>query len=235
MVKLVFLCRRRPDVDRVRYRDLLLRGHVPLALRHHPTMRAYVVNVVEATPPGAPELDSVGELWFDSMADFRDRLYDSPEGRRVVERDVQGFLGAADAYATTEHVQKEPAPSAAVGERSPGVKLVCPVRRRADITHAAFVEHWLRHHVPLALRHHPGLSKYVTNMVDERLSPTGEDWDGIAELHFPSAAALAEGMFDSSAGERVIREDMARFIGHTLAYRAGEYVQKRQCPESAIR
>jgi uncharacterized protein (TIGR02118 family) len=227
MVKLVFLCRRRPDVDPVRYRDLLLRGHVPLALRHHPTMRAYVVNVVEATPPGAPELDSVGELWFDSLGDFRDRLYDSPEGRRIVERDVQSFLGGADAYATTEHIQKAPAGVVVTGGRSAGVKLVCPVRRRPDMTHAAFVEHWLGRHVPLALRHHPRLSGYVTNVVEGRLSPTGEDWDGIAELHFPSAAALAAGMFDSTDGERMVREDMARFIGHTLAYRVGEYVQKR--------
>src|SRR2546427_8553861 len=108
MVKLVFLCRRRPDLTHERYVARLLEGHVPLALRHHPTLRRYVVNIVEGTRGPAPPLDSIGELWFDTLADYRERLYDSPEGERAVARDVAGFLGDADAYATVEHVQRAP-------------------------------------------------------------------------------------------------------------------------------
>jgi len=227
VVKLVFLCRRRPDITHARYAELLLGGHVPLALRHHPTLRAYVVNVVEHTPPGAAELDSVGELWFDSLADYRDRLYDSPAGERIIAADVQAFMGGADAYVTSEHVQKAAPASGSPGVRSAGVKLVCPVLRRPGMTHDQFVAHWLERHVPLALTHHPGLAKYVTNVVDERLPRGGDPWDGIAELHFPSAAALAQGLSNSPAGEAAIRADMARFIGRTVAYRVAEYVQRR--------
>src|SRR5262245_10586004 len=122
MVKLVFLCRRRTDVTREEYVDRLLGGHVPIALRHHPTMRKYVVNVVEGHRAGAEELDSIGELSFDTIDDFRERLYDSDEGRRIVEHDVAGFLGGAHAYATREHVQKRPDGAPALGARSPGVK-----------------------------------------------------------------------------------------------------------------
>lgn len=226
MVKLVFLCRRRPDITPARYAELLLGGHVPLALRHHPTMRRYVVNLVEHTPPGAVELDSVGELSFDTLDDYRERLYDSPAGRSIIEGDVRGFMGGADAYATTEYVQKAPAAVPRPGGRSPGVKLVCPVLRRPGMTHAEFVTHWLERHVPLALAHHPGLVKYVTNVVDARLSPAGEAWDGIAELHFPSAEALAHGLFASAEGEQIVRADIARFIGRTTAYRVAEYVQE---------
>ena len=226
-MKLLFLCRRRPDITHARYVELLLGGHVPVALRHHPTLVQYVVNVVDRSPPGAAELDSVGELWFPSLADYRERLYDSPEGERIVRRDVAGFMGGSDAYATTEHVQKATAPAAPLGARSPGVKMICPIVRAAGLTHDAFVDHWLRHHVPLALRHHPGLVRYVTNVVDARLSPTGADLDGIAELHFASEAGRREGMFDSPEGERAIREDIPRFIGSTAAYDVGEYVQKR--------
>src|SRR5262249_16770786 len=92
MVKLFFFCRRRPDLTHERYAELVLRGHVPLALRHHPTLRTYVVNVVEGRRAGAEELDSIGELSFDSLDDFRERLYDSEDGRRVIERDVAGFM-----------------------------------------------------------------------------------------------------------------------------------------------
>jgi uncharacterized protein (TIGR02118 family) len=227
MRKLVFLCRRRPDLPPARYVELLLGGHVPIAMAHHPTLREYVVNVVESVPPGAPELDSIGELSFDTLEDYRTRLYDSPEGEAIVRRDVARFMGGADAYATTEHVQKDTTAAGTPGVRSPGVKLVCPLVRRPGLTHEAFVDHWLGRHVPLARAHHPGLVKYVTNVVDERLSPTGEPWDGIAELHFASAEDATSRMFDSAEGERLVREDIARFIGRAMAYRVAEWVQKR--------
>jgi uncharacterized protein (TIGR02118 family) len=224
LVKLVFLCRRRPDITSERYVELL-RGHVPLALRHHSTMRGYVVNVVEQTPSGAEELDSVGVLSFESLTDFRERLYDSAEGRAAVERDTRGFLGVAYAYATNEHVETGGDSDAPLGTRSPGVKLFCPLRRRIGMSHAEFIGHWRERHTPLVLRHHRGLSRYVTNVVDEKLSPDGAPWDGFAELCFTDARAL-ERPFDSPAGEHAIREDLARFVGRTAAYRVAEYVQK---------
>jgi uncharacterized protein (TIGR02118 family) len=226
MVKLIFLCRRRADISHEQYAERLLRDHVPLALTHHPTLRRYVVNIVDHSPDGFAPLDSIGELWFDSLADFRERLYDSDEGRRIVEADVRRFMGGADAYATTEHVQKSASDAPALGTRSPGIKLMCPVQRRAEMSHADFVAHWLTRHVPLALRHHPGMSAYLTNVVAEPLSPGGAAWDGFAELYFSSVEAFASGMFDSPDGERIIRADIARFIGRTAAYRVTEYVQK---------
>lgn len=222
MPKLIFLCRRRPDIDHAEYADRLLRGHVPIALRHHPTMRRYVVNVVEGRRAGAEELDSIGELTFDTLDDFRDRLYDSDEGRRIVDRDVAGFLGGAHAYVTTEHVQKSPPAPAPLGARSRGIKIVGLVRRPDGMTHEGFVDHWLRRHVPLALKHHPGLHKYVTNVVDARLGDA-PDWDGIAELHFPTIEAMQTRFFDSPEGERIIREDMKRFIGQTWGYDVAEH------------
>jgi uncharacterized protein (TIGR02118 family) len=224
MVKLIFFCRRRPDITHQRYTDLLLNGHVPIALRHHPTMRKYVVNIVDHSAAGAAEVDSVGELSFATLDDFRNRLYDSPQGEEIVHRDVARFMGGAHSYATTEHVHKS-FHTGQPGRRSAGVKLICPIRRLAGMIHAELVDHWLLRHVPLALKHHPGLSKYVTNVVDQRLSDDGPDWDGIAELHFASQRDFEEGMFDSAAGERAIRDDMARFIDHTTAYFVAEYVQ----------
>jgi uncharacterized protein (TIGR02118 family) len=224
MIKMIFLCRRRPDITHARYAELVLQGHVPLAIRHHPAMRGYVVNVVAHTPPEWPELDSVAELSFDALADYRERLYDSPEGERIIQQDVAGFMGGADAYVTTEHVQKAP-PRGALGERTAAVKMVCPVRRRDGMTHDEFVAHWLGRHVPLGLRHHPGLIGYVTNVVDARLGG-GEEWDGFGALYFRSMESLATEIFDSPEGERVIRDDMARFIGHTGAYVCEEWVQQ---------
>jgi hypothetical protein len=132
MVKLIFLCRRKPELSHAQYVDRLLGGHVPLAIRHHPTMITYVVNVVEDSPPGEVELDSIGELTFPSLEDFRTRLYDSDEGRRIIERDVAGFIASATAYVVTEHVQKDIVGPLALGQPTPGTKLFCPLLRRAD-------------------------------------------------------------------------------------------------------
>lgn len=224
MIKLIFLCRRRPDISHEEYVERLLAGHVPLALRHHPSMRRYTVNIVEQSPAALTALDSIGALWFDRLDDFRERLYDSPEGERVVQRDVAGFMGGANAYATIEHVQKS-APAAALGSRTPGIKMIAPLRRRAEMSHAEFVEHWLTRHVPLALEHHPIMTSYVTNVVERRLSPDGEEWDGFAEISFAHPDDRAR-MFASAEGERLIREDIERFIGFTAPYWCGEYVQR---------
>jgi uncharacterized protein (TIGR02118 family) len=225
MVKLIFLCRRRPDITHARYVELLLHGHVPLALRHHPTLRSYTVNIVEHGPPTEEALDSIGELCFDTLEDYRERLYDSAEGQQIVQRDVAGFLESADAYATTEYVQKATS-ERPVGQRTLGVTMFCPLRRRPDLTHAEFVHHWQTVHVPLALEHHPHMVRYVTNVVDQRLSGAGPEWDGFAEIAFASVADQRERLFGSPAGERIVRDDIARFIGHTFAYNVGEYVQK---------
>ncbi len=226
MVKLIFFCRRRAALTPARYAELLLEGHVPIALAHHPLMRRYTVNIVERVPTGWEECDSIGELSFDSLEDFQQRLYDSPAGEQLVQRDVAGFMADACAYATTEHVHRSPGSLPVMGRRSSGVKLVCPIVRRAGMSHAAFVAHWLTRHVPLALRHHPGMHKYVTNVVDACLVDRGMQPDGIAELHFPSEHALRTAMYDSPEGESVIRTDIARFIGRSAAYRVAEYPQK---------
>jgi uncharacterized protein (TIGR02118 family) len=226
MVKLIFLCRRRPDITHEQYAEHLLRKHVPLALKHHPTLRRYVVNLVEQSPAGLAELDSIGELFFDSVQDFRERLYDSPQGQQIIQADVAQFIAHADAYAATEHVQKSQAPAVRPGTRTLGVKLICPLQRKAGLNHDAFVQHWLTRHAPLAKQRHSRMTKYVTNVVDQRLSNTGEDWDGFAELHFASPADATERLFDTPEGERIIREDIDRFIGRVGRYQVAEYVQR---------
>lgn len=224
---MVFFCRRRSGLSHDDYADMVLRDHVPLALEHHPTMLKYVVNLVDSVPPGEPSYDSVAELSFDSMHDYRERLYDSAEGERIVYADVARFMSSATAYATTEYVHRQPMPPAPLGCRSPRVKLICPIRRKPGLSHQEFVDHWLNEHRPLALEHHPGLVGYVANVVEEAVSEDAPALDGIGELYFDSPASLRDDMFASPAGEAIIRDDIARFIGQTSGYLATEYVQKR--------
>jgi hypothetical protein len=214
MVKLVFLCWRRPDLSHARYAELLLRGHVPIALAHHPTLRRYVVNIVEATRAPAPELDSIGELWFDSLADYRERLYDSPEGARVVAKDVAGFLGGAHAYVTSELAHDGPV--SPLGLRSPGTKLVVCVSRAPGLGRDEFRRRWTACHLPQALGQAAATSR-VMGVVEERLDEDGPDYDGLGTLRFPS---------DQACDDRP-PADPPGFLGTIHAYRVVEYVERR--------
>lgn len=222
MVKLIFLCRRRPGLTRAAYARMVLEEHAPLALEHHTTMRRYEINVAEGTPDGGPELDSLPALCFDSLSDFRERLYGTPEGAEIVHRDVERFMGGADGYATTEHVQRDAERGAPLGARTPGRKWMLLLRRRPELSHEQFADHWLRVHAPLVLEHFPGLLRYVTNVVDERVSESGGDWDGVAELRFASGREAA----GTPQGRAAVEEDTARFVARALAYPVAEYVQK---------
>ena len=87
MRKMIFLCRRRPDIDHATYANHLLDRHVPLALKHHPAMQHYRVNIVdEKRIARSANLDSIGELFFASVEDYQTRLYDSGQGRRPYKR-----------------------------------------------------------------------------------------------------------------------------------------------------
>ena len=224
MVKIFFFCRRRPDISHEAYTERLLHGHVPIALRHHPSLRRYTVNVVDESSANAPPLDSIGELSFDSMADYQDRLYDSAEGQRIVARDVAGFLGGAAAYATTEIVQRPP-PAATLGERTAGIKFVAAVRRADRLAHEDFVRGWLDRHVHLVLAD-PLVRGYKTNVVDAKLAPDAPAYDGIAELYFASAADLDAHIQMSRDERKPIRADIAGFVAEAVTYRCGEYRQR---------
>src|SRR5207244_6134659 len=120
--------------------------------------------------------------WLASLADYRGRPCDSPGGGRAIAGDAAGSLGRADAYATTEHVQRAPAEPPSLGP-TPGVKLLVALGRARGQTPEDFLRHWLERHVPLALEHH-GMSRYVTSVVEERLGADAPLYDGFAEIHF---------------------------------------------------
>ncbi len=226
MVKNFYLCRRRADLTREAYARRILEGHVPLALRHHPTLRHYVVNIIERSPEQGPEHDSMAALYFDSLADYTDRLYDSEEGRRIIARDVEGFLASADVYATAEHVHMDELGATPLGQRSPGVKWICPIQRRLGMPVEDFVDYWLSQHVPRVLAQRRRAVKYVTSVVTARLSETGDDWDGFTEVWFADVEDARAAVRDADEVMRKLGSSRERFIGRGLLYVVSEYVQK---------
>ncbi|HXK22881.1 MAG TPA: EthD domain-containing protein [Myxococcota bacterium] len=131
---------------------------------------------------------------------------------------AQGFPLPSDgrvvgAYRVDEVVQKEYDWSS-TGVVTPGVKMICFVRRRPDLDHEAFSRHWRERHGPLAVARQPAFWHYVQNHVALRLTPDTPDFDGIGEIHCRSTYEALQRSFDSEEGKRLIYADTRRFMDH---------------------
>ncbi|SEB18529.1 conserved hypothetical protein [Variovorax sp. YR216] len=86
--------------------------------------------------------------------------------------------------------------------------------RRADVTPSQFASHWLGVHGPLAAKL-PGLGTYRQNHIRERLHEAPDSpvqaIDGIAQLSFPSIAAME--VSDASAEYAACKLDIPKFQG----------------------
>jgi hypothetical protein len=69
------------------------RKHGPLACRVHIGMTRYVQNDIEqALTPGAPGYSGVAVLYFPTLQDLEQRLYDTPQNAEVIAADVKSFV-----------------------------------------------------------------------------------------------------------------------------------------------
>ncbi|MFI5316848.1 MAG: EthD domain-containing protein [Myxococcota bacterium] len=96
--------------------------------------------------------------------------------------------------------------------------------RRADLSHAEYASHLLERHAPLALRHHARLRGYAVSIVDDALDGA-EPIDSVNALTYDSLADFEAQAYDSLAGERLVTEDHARFLGGTAGYATRAQVQ----------
>ncbi len=84
------------------------------------------------------------------------------------------------------------------------------LRKREDISHAQFVQHWTTTHATLC-KALPGLRRYSVNLVDrERFPKFG--CDGFSELWFDSEDDLTAAF--TSAEGRVLLADLPNFTSH---------------------
>jgi hypothetical protein len=206
--RLYFLCARRPDLTHAQYARHLLERHAPLALRHHATLRRYVLNVVDEALDGSEPVDSVNALDYDALGDFETRTYDSAEGERIVTEDHALFLGGAAGYATT------PTPFASAREPA-RVKWICALRGRADLA----VEL-----VPEVLAAHPKLASLSLARVERKLYPVGVDWDAFLELGFADEGAAPAHPFDSYDCALSLRRRVAALCPERAIWRVTEHL-----------
>ena len=100
------------------------------------------------------------------------------------------------------------------------IKSVGLLTRKDGMSHEQFMKHWVEVHAPLA-HAVPGLVRYVqSHIVEERRRPdipaTDVEIDGIAELWYEDAAAMARAMASPEA--KALHADGALFIGRIKSF-----------------
>ena len=117
-------------------------------------------------------------------------------------------------YRVDEFVKKPYEQTWASGTQSPGFKMIALLRRRPDLTQAAFSEHWRERHGPLAVSRQPGFWHYVQNHVLDRLETSSPEWHGIGEIHYRTVEDALTRSYDSEEAQQLIWEDVARFLDY---------------------
>ena len=129
----------------------------------------------------------------------------------VYKSEPAALPDGAEAYRVDERVLWDRDPS--------DVTRISFVRRAEGLSHDEFARHWAEVHAPLARRHHPGLARYVQNVVVDKLTPDAPDIDGIAELGFASLDDFRERMYDSAEGREIVAADVRQFIDVAAGWR----------------
>lgn len=73
------------------------------------------------------------------------------------------------------------------------IKMIALVKKRPDLTHAAFQTYWLNVHTALSTRI-PGIREYRINVALEHRAPDAAPYDGTAELWWDSLEAMQHGL-----------------------------------------
>ena len=171
--------------------------HVPTSTEEWP--RDHLPRTLFA-PPQFGNASAILECWTstDAGAAFS----------ALSESTAAADLGPLAGYVVEEHLVldgRDSGPDA--------LKMISIGRRNPQLSSAAAALHWRHVHAPLAVRHHVGMSRYVQNIVMQRLGAASRDVDFIAELSFDSTADFVDRFYDSPEGRRIIAADAIKFAG----------------------
>ena len=153
-----------------------------------------------------PVYDAVIELWSDAAVDADDLRTDWEQ---------------VELCSSTQVVGKAEKETPAVGI-TPGLSQLSFIRAIADLPRREVERHW-DEHIPLACEVHVGMNRYV----QDRFAPPAR-WFGMAHLHFPSQAALRDGLFRTPEDIAVIGADVAEFVSDYATMLAIEHVVKAE-------
>lgn len=174
MRKIIIFLKRRPELDRPAFFSGLLNEQRQL-VANIPSLRHYTLSL-EADGMDAM-FDGLAELCFDDARAAEVGLT-SPAGQAAMAN-IRAYVSRLERVDLVEHrfvATVLPAP----------FKLVAALKRRSDLTRAAFKSWWLDRHAPLVMAF-PELRRYQVDLVEN--GPEGFA-DGIAEVAFANLETL---------------------------------------------
>ena len=174
MRKIIIFLKRRPELDRPAFFHWWLNDQRQLVEKIS-GLRHYTISL-EAD--GMDDMfDGLAELWFDDARAAEVGLA-SPVGQSAISN-IRARVSRFERVDLVEHRFVDtglPAP----------FKLVAALKRRSDLTRAAFKSWWLDQHAPLVVAF-PELRRYQVDFVED--GPEGFA-DGIAEVSFADLETL---------------------------------------------
>lgn len=174
MRKIIIFLKRRSDLDRPAFFNWWLNDQRRLVEKIS-GLRHYTISL-EAD--GEDDMfDGLAELWFDNAQAAKVSLA-SPEGQGAITN-IQAHISRFERVDLVEHQFVD------TGQPAP-CKLVAALKRRSDLTRAAFKSWWLDQHAPLVVAF-PELRRYQVDLVED--GPEGFA-DGIAEVSFADLETL---------------------------------------------
>ncbi|MBY8821745.1 EthD domain-containing protein [Sphingomonas colocasiae] len=201
MIKQIAFLKARPALETSTFIDLYEREHAPLVASLLPSLsgyrRSYVVPglMVSRAHPGdeswRPDYDVVTQLWFrdaQALEACNTALADKAISGAIRTSEARLFRQGETRIATCEEFitpadTLQPRPAGHHGP--PAIKLLGTIRKRSDMSRAAFVERYEHGHCALALR---VLAKDGVPMFARyrRSFPTGDqsDFDVLTEVWF---------------------------------------------------
>jgi uncharacterized protein (TIGR02118 family) len=239
MIRITFLLRKKPDLERAEFYRYWKQEHGPLVASHarHINAVRYVqvhtlddpLNAAMAQARGGmePPYDGVAEVWFENREALVDAL-STPEGQRAgaaLVEDEARFIDLPNSplWMAHELPQVNPTPENLVArERSSIVKLYFPLRPRRGISEEEAQRYWYRNHGPLIRRQAAGsgILRYVqVHRVQDEIEAglreargtKVEPYTGHAELWF-DRAGLATVTPERIEANRLAIEDEAKIL-----------------------
>lgn len=224
MIKLIVFVSRRADLSASAFQDYWRSSHGPLVRGADitgRTMRGYVqgMTALEAYEgERAPAYDGTAELYFDSQADA-DAFFSDPEYLEQIHPDESNFADLSRcAFVPTSGPEIVCGPEPCEAE---GVKLVIGVKRRPDLSVAAWRDHMRNRHANL-VRDHTTSQRYLRGYIqcftaDHAYGDGEPAVDATSELYFPDLASMQAFLDDPAYQAEVFSDgadnaDMSRTV-----------------------
>lgn len=204
MIHVQYFIARKAGMDEAEFHRYWRETHAPLAAGI-PQLRRYLQSHRIAAPNNNSSHDGAAEIWFDSLEALA-AFVNSPEYRNGAFKDEPNFVDLArvERMTTRDYVLNDGPAGGSL------VKGIWQLPRKPGMSLGRFRKYWLEVHGPLALKL-PGLGRYVqSHLIDEAYRYADPRFDGVAQLWFASAEAMAAA-FASPAG-KALAADGAEFI-----------------------